>query len=467
MICPNCGSNMSDKKKRCDRCGMDMTLYQKAYRASNRCYNNGLARAKVRDLSGAVIALKSSLELNKRNTNARNLLGLVYYEMGETVAALSAWVISRHLQPENNDAEEYINKVQSNPTRLDALNQAIKRYNTALAMAKQGSDDLSIIQLKKVVSLNPHFIRAYHLLALLHMKQKENEKAKRYLYKAAKIDVSNTATLRYLKELELLDGPVKDPDANPEAEQGHVSTIMPISSYREDKPNIMAFVNLVIGVVIGIAVTAILIVPTIEKRRTSDQNSDYVDFTAGLAELEKKDETIASLQKEKTQLEDEIRDLNAQIDSMVVPEVPKDDYQPLLEAVGLYLTELEKPERERDYLMLAERLVTVDEASLENDGAISLLKSMREISYPAAAEAYYDKGHDLYSDRKYEEAIEDLKKALIFDPADVSAIYFLGRSYHRLNDKENAAFYYNMVITDYPDSNRVSNAKDFLKQVQD
>ena len=129
-------------------------------------YNNGLTRAKVRDLSGAVVALKKSLELNKANINARNLLGLIYFEMGETVAALSEWVISRHFKPDNNDAEKYIDDIQENPTRLDGLNQAIKRYNNALVFAKQGSDDLATIQLKRVIQLNPHFIRAYHLLAL-------------------------------------------------------------------------------------------------------------------------------------------------------------------------------------------------------------------------------------------------------------------------------------------------------------
>jgi tetratricopeptide (TPR) repeat protein len=119
---------MSDKRKRCERCGTDLTIYRKVLRASNQYYNNGLARAKVRDLSGAVIALRKSLDFNKKNINARNLLGLIYYEMGETVAALSEWVISRHFQPTDNDADEYINKVQSNPTRLDALNQAIKMF---------------------------------------------------------------------------------------------------------------------------------------------------------------------------------------------------------------------------------------------------------------------------------------------------------------------------------------------------
>ena len=467
MICPNCGSNMSDKKKRCERCGTDMIIYGRVYRTSNQHYNNGLSRVKVRDLSGAVTALKSSLQLNKLNTNARNLLGLVYYEMGETVAALSEWVISRHFQPADNDAEEYINKVQSNPTKLDSLNQAIKRYNTALTLAKQGSDDLSIIQLKKVVSLNPNFIRAYHLLALLHMKQKENEKAKKYLYRAAKIDVSNTTTLRYLKEMEAPDGAVRDLDANPEAEHTPTSTIMPISSYREDKPNIMAFVNLVIGVIVGIAVTAILIVPTIEKRRTSEQNADYVSLGTSLAEMEKKDETIAALQKDKSQLEEKIEELNAQLDSMAEPEDPAKEYQPLLEVMQLYLAELEKPENDREYADLAEQLAVIDLSGVESESAAGLLALLREKAYPEAAKSGYDKGHDMYGDGKYEEAIEELKKVLTFDPTDVNAIYFLGRSYHRLRDKENAALYYNMVITDYPNTNRARDAKSYLKQVQD
>ena len=467
MNCPNCGSNMSDKKKRCERCGTDMTIYRKIYRASNQYYNNGLARAKVRDLSGAILSLKSSLELNKMNTNARNLLGLIYYEMGETVAALSEWVISRHFQPAENDAEEYINKVQSNPTKLDSLNQAIKRYNTALTLSKQGSDDLSIIQLKKVVNLNPHFIRAYHLLALLHMKQKENEKAKKFLYKAAKIDVTNTTTLRYLKELEVSEGVLKDPSANPEAEHSSTGAIMPISSYREDKPNIMAFVNLVIGVIIGIAVTAFLIVPTLEKRQATNPDSEYVDYSTSLAKIEEQENTIDTLKNDKTQLEQQIEALQNQIDNAAVTEDKGAIYASLIEALQLYLTELGKPESSRDYLAIADILAGIDEKQFTSESAGTLIASLRDITYPDAAQSHYDKGHDLYSNGKYEEAIKELEKAIALNPEDVNAIYFIGRSYHRLDDKDNAALYYNIVLTDYPDSNRASDAQTFLDQVQD
>lgn len=67
---------------------------------SNRFYNDGLEKAGVRDLTGAINSLRQSLKFNKNNIEARNLLGLVYFETGEVVAALSEWVISKNMRPE-------------------------------------------------------------------------------------------------------------------------------------------------------------------------------------------------------------------------------------------------------------------------------------------------------------------------------------------------------------------------------
>ena len=134
MNCPKCGFEMGRNRRYCDQCGADTVVAMRLYRLSNRYYNEGLARAQVRDLSGAVLMLKKSLENNKRNIEARNLIGLVYYEMGEPVLALSEWIISKHFMPENNQADYFINKVQSNPSKLDAVNQTVKKYNLRLLM---------------------------------------------------------------------------------------------------------------------------------------------------------------------------------------------------------------------------------------------------------------------------------------------------------------------------------------------
>ena len=186
MRCYNCGCRLSEQDF-CTNCGADVTLYKKIMRVSNMYYNEGLEKAGVRDLTGAVTSLRQSLKFNKNNVEARNLLGLVYFEMGEVVAALSEWVISKNLRPQKNIADTYIEMVQSNASRLETINQTIKKYNQALAYCMQDSKDLARIQLKKVLSLNPKFVRAHQLLALLYIDMEQWDKAKRELEKCLKI----------------------------------------------------------------------------------------------------------------------------------------------------------------------------------------------------------------------------------------------------------------------------------------
>ena len=78
---------------------------------SNRFYNEGLEKASVRDMTGAINSLRDSLKFNKNNIDARNLLGLIYYETGEVVPALSEWVISKNLKAEDNIADSYMDMV--------------------------------------------------------------------------------------------------------------------------------------------------------------------------------------------------------------------------------------------------------------------------------------------------------------------------------------------------------------------
>ena len=84
MVCYRCNHEAGNNAE-CPICGNDLRVFQKVRRLSNMYYNDGLQKAEVRNLSGAIISLKKSLKLNKYNIEARNLLGLVYYEMGEVV----------------------------------------------------------------------------------------------------------------------------------------------------------------------------------------------------------------------------------------------------------------------------------------------------------------------------------------------------------------------------------------------
>jgi Uncharacterized protein conserved in bacteria len=460
MNCPKCDANISFKKRQCDKCGQDLTVYKRIISASNILYNDGLTKAKVRDLSGAALSLRKSLKLNKKNTNARNLLGLVYYEMGETVAALSEWVLSKHFQADNNMADEYMNYIQSNPSRLDAISQAIKKYNSALISANQGSGDLAIIQLKKVVSLNPKFIRAYQLLGLLYLQTGEREKAEKCLKKARKIDVNNTTTLRYLNELHDDDMSVTQPEVEhvrerKVKEREEVSSYFPVSSYKEDKPNILAFINLILGVIIGVAVVYFLVVPTVRKNVAEEYKQNYNNYSSEQSANKGK---MATLEKDKEDLQGQVKTLQDQLDQYKGSTSSEEMYTNLFDAVNLYIGG-KKDEA-------AQALVKVDETTLDNDAAKKLYKTIKDDTFQSVSDTMFKDGRKAYNSGKYDEALKTLQSAIDMNPQNVDAIYFMGRTYHKMNNNDKAKEYYNKVIDEFPDSARVAEAKARLREIK-
>lgn len=468
MICPECGSKVAAKRSRCERCGTDLNTFKKVTILSNIYYNEGLEKAKVRDLSGAIFVLKKSLEMNKRNTNARNLLGLVYYEVGETVSALNEWVVSKHFQTENNDADNYMEALQSNPTKLETLNQTIKKYNLALQSAKQGSSDLAIIQLKKVTSLNPHFVKALQLLALLYLKNGENDKALKALLKASKIDVSNTTTLRYLHELDAKTDVEQENirsgrKENRKALQPYEQTVFPTTTYKEDKPNVWAFVNLIIGVAIGIGVLFFLVVPTVKKNALEQAKKIEIEYGESLS---KQTSQLSSLEKENKDLQNEIKKLEQQMKEYQANEADGAIYDKLFVGIQTYLTEIAKANpRDIDYIAIADSISKINPEQLDIAAAKDIYDQIKDASFAKASETLYGKGHDQYSARKYDEALELLEKSFEYDPDNVNAIYFIGRSYHQSGDLEKAATYYTKLKEDFPDSNRTREAESKLREI--
>ena len=120
MRCFKCGCVLTDAPY-CANCGEDVTIYQRIIYLSNIHYNEGLKRAEIRDLSGAVTSLSKSLKYNKRNLEARNLLGLVYYEMGYLAEALTEWIISVNISPAENLASVYMKEVENDREQLDSM----------------------------------------------------------------------------------------------------------------------------------------------------------------------------------------------------------------------------------------------------------------------------------------------------------------------------------------------------------
>ena len=135
---------------------------------SNYWYNDGLKKANIRDLSGAIVSLRRSLQYNRANIAARNLLGLVYYGRGDVAEALVEWILSKNFKSHENIANYYIQKTRENSAELEAVNQAVKkgawlckaeRGGSGYYPAKKGGGHSSVVC--KSLSASGAFIPSY------------------------------------------------------------------------------------------------------------------------------------------------------------------------------------------------------------------------------------------------------------------------------------------------------------------
>ena len=458
MFCYNCGRRLSEHDF-CTSCGADVSLYKKVLHVSNMYYNEGLEKAGVRDLSGAVVSLRRSLQFNKNNIRARNLLGLVYFEMGEAAAALREWVTSKNMSPEKNIADEYIDKIQSNSARLDSINQTVKKYNRALSLCNQGGEDLAVIQLRKVLSMNPRFIRAHQLLALLYMKQEEWDRAERELRKCMEIDKNNIQTLRYLGEVEQALMPEegikrrrKDEAVRYQSENEII--IQPLNVKEPKRGGGFATVlNMVIGLIIGIAAMYFLVVPAAQSRV---RNEEQQTITKISSESDAKTARIQELEGQIEDLNGNVQNLHTEIEGYAGAGGTIQTTEELLQIAAAYT---ESGDMHVAMEQLEELAGRVDIAAMP-EGFQRLYQSMTAAIGPELSKEYYEEGYNQYwATREYELAIETLGKAVQYDATNIEALYLLGEAYRSSGDTANAITTYDKLIELFPDTTRSRDAQ--------
>ncbi|HKM03924.1 MAG TPA: tetratricopeptide repeat protein [Lachnospiraceae bacterium] len=465
MNCYQCGCRLSPNDF-CTNCGTDVSRYKKILSVSNHFYNIGLEKANVRDLSGAIGSLRQSLKLNKNNIEARNLLGLVYFEMGETILALSEWVISKNVSPKKNIADDYINAIQSNPNKLESINQTIKKYNQALSYCKQDNLDLAVIQLKKVLSLNPNYIQAHQLLALLYMNIEEWERAKLELVKCSAIDTNNTTTLRYLKEVNAMINFDEVKIQSKKKKQvdddilkyrsGNDMIIQPINT--KEPTGFSTLINIVIGVVIGLAIALFLILPARIQAAKANINKEVTEY-GNL--LDAKTSKIEELESNEKDLLGKIATVQQSLDEYTGTDGAMAAYEQLIKASSIYFNDTTAA------MDVAECLGEIDNEYL----AISSSETFQSL-YDAllleigvnASKQYYTSGMAEYNSENYLEAIKYLLLSVKFNGADGEALLSLGNSYRLNGDKEEAIQIYTKVIELFPGTYRANKSQRYLDE---
>ena len=429
-------------------------LYQ-----SNQWYNDGLKKANIRDLSGAIASLKKSLQYNRDNVAARNLLGLMYYGRGEVVEALVEWVISKNIKSHGNIATYYIKKVQESPSELEVINQAVKKYNQCLTYCQQGGEDLAAIQLTKVVAAHPTFLKAYQLLALIYMETEQYAKARQMIRRAHKLDTTNEVTLRYMHELKQLRN---DKAAKLKEEKGQTvsyklgneTIIQPVSATLKDNATLLTILNIVIGLVVGATVVWFLIVPTVRQNMTLKTNKEVIAYSEQIAAKESEiDLLVKELEQYKAESE-------ATANEKAVAQGTAGSYEALVAAIQNYYKE------GYSRSTLADELLAVRVESLGEVGRAAYDAISNEVFEEQCA-SLYDSAQKSYDVANYGTVVEKMERAVQMKEqyADGGALLLLMKAYIGTEDTEKATTTYNRIVELFPDTELATQATEAMKGV--
>jgi len=419
-----------------------MVLYKRVVRLSDRLYNQGLEKLKKSDFTHGIEILKKSISINKGNIQARNLLGLALFEIGNVGEALTHWVISSSLQTEDNPAEAYLERANKNSRMLEKYNDAIVMYNNALGHIRHKSDDLAIIQLKKSIENSPRFVDALNLLALCYLIQSDKDRAASLIDKVLAIDVQNPRALNYYsvlnpgksKPLRIISNTAKL--APVQVNNTGPYKAMNMTNKKSTSFHIGGILLFVVGVVCTLAVVYFLVYP---------------------AFLQEHENELAGIERQHLQAEEAHQE---RLDALAIE---KDDLQSEIDSRDLVIAALQSDSElhgritrihqayrfyQDDQLREAvDVLEDLDTSGIPFD-IRNIMDSVLEGAYPRLAISYFNAGIAAFNASDFYKALVDLEQAFHFMTPDTSQqwrelLYHLGTLYYR-DDRLDEA--YNLLL---------------------
>ncbi len=446
MNCPNCGGENINGNI-CSDCSVNINLYNKIISISNTLYNSGLAKAKSKDLSSAIDCLTKSLRYNKKNIEARNLLGLILFEIGHLGEAYKHFVLSLVYQKDDNKAQKYIDIINKDSHKIDALKDSVRIYNQGLTYLCQKSDDMAIIQLKKAIDINPAFIDAMNLLAATYIYQKENLKALQILDKVLAIDILNPKAQNYRGQIIHTI-----PNRRSETSEQKVTKQKNIR-FVDDSKKMSGFggsamfnvLYILIGAVISFLIFFVLIIPGMTKSNAGIINDLTVKnetLETTLNQLKESNEkTILELQTASKELESQKKSLEEKVNIQNKREV---------------LNEAQNLINNAQYEEAANVLYNLDPTGLPVDLSDTRSQLVAE-TFPRACNSLYNRAASRYRSRDYDSAealfLDCIKYADIDSNFAGDSYYYLAEIYYIKEDKEKSKQLFEKVVAEYPASN--------------
>lgn len=454
MYCYRCNGTLDLRRDTCTKCGTDIRVFKKIVYASNRYYNSALVKAEARNLTGAREDLKQSLYLYKNNTNARNLLGLVYYAMGEPAEALKEWVISKNYAPESQVADRYINKMRHSVREIDSEGHGVKKLNQAINYVQNDAEDLALIQLKKICSVHTNMTKAYNLLALMYMKDGKYEQAKKALNKCLAVDKGNVQAFRYMKEIEEAELRNGTKNVGVVGEEDREQLIIPVR-FRDYGSYLANALYILIGLVLGMLIAWFVIVPGRVQKEMGSAEETQRSYEEVISSLQ---ERVAISEADETSTEevysiDPTSDESGTEEPKVIEQLPE---KPVVNtswganqhAVEECVTTVNIP----DYPATIKTFLTIDPKSLSEANKDHYRNISGMLFDAGNVSTMFATADALLAEEKYEEAADYYNSMSFLFPENGDIKLKAAEAYEKAGQQETAANRYWLCAVLYPDT---------------
>ena len=414
-------------------------------RIANVYYNLGLERAGYRDLSGAAELLKKALRFNKYQTDARNLLGLIYYEMGEVADALIQWIISLNLQPSSNRADYYLENIQRNSVQLEICSQQVKKFNQALYQAQHEGEDLAILQLNRIIDETPHFVKAHILLALLYMQKGDNVRAGSSLYKVLRIDRNNPKALVLMDEVKKRTGKaevernkLKNAFSHRQMEDDDV--ILPEVKKQATAGQMVLY--MCAGFILSVLAFVIIILPGVRRGMNVDNNQELVEISQ---ELSEKTARLNDLEESYSGLEAQFNDVSTRLNAYEQENADFLSLYQTLNSITAAYTEGNIVQAANDYL-------AIDASSVTEEPMSSMYAEVSRYMQSEGWQRVCELGTQSWNGGDMAQAETYYNLSLQLKPDEPETMFLLGRLYQVQNRTEEANALFDRIVGEHPES---------------
>lgn len=359
---------------------------------------------------------------------------------------------------------------QNNEVSEKTIN-SVKSYNKAIEYLKTGSEDIAMIELKKVVSTNPDFYEAVNLLGLCYAYTNQMDKAEELFDKVVQGENNAIKAADYLNFINIGDSnsskrnnrikkanptnkpankptkAVKEPEKKSKLNEEDVQTeylLFKKIGTQLKKPsaaiifNIFSVICLIAALIFFVSATrGTEKVDTITEPAANTQSTEAYDKAVDENKALKNQLEAANVKLKQIQLAADISQVSA-----------------------LY--------GQKKYVEAADKLMSLPVKEFSADLKTKYDSIKGNVLLKAANQLAVE-GNTLYNSKKYPDAIKKLEK--VFTLGDKwtfgdKALYILGKSYVDVDEKQKGAQTYQKLIDEYPNSSYLKYAKSRLQAIQ-